>query len=144
MSRRQETVVIEEPLEGVVEVNSEAKEGVQSIPGVYNGPLFVRGQLNIDGAPANVPGLNFRAALCRCGQSKNKPFCDNSHDSAGFRDYGAVGESGELSTETGGPLAIKVVKDGPLLFKGNVTISGGSPASVRASQVCLRPSSCGP
>ena len=92
----------------------------------YNGPLFVRGQLNIDGAPSNAPGLKFRTALCRCGQSKNKPFCDNSHDGAGFRDYGAVGETGEPCAETGGPLAIKAVKDGPLLLKGNVTISGGS------------------
>jgi len=66
----------------------------------YNGPLFVRGQLNIDGAPSNAPGLNFRTALCRCGQSKNKPFCDNSHDGAGFRDYGAVGETGEPCAET--------------------------------------------
>ena len=50
----------------------------------YNGPLFVRGDLAIDGAPEDVPGLNFRAALCRCGASKNKPFCDNSHESAGL------------------------------------------------------------
>ena len=92
----------------------------------YNGPLFIRGQLDIEGAPSNAPGLNFRAALCRCGQSKNKPFCDNSHDGAGFRDYGAIGETGEPGAERGGPLAIKAVKDGPLLLRGNVTISGGS------------------
>ena len=104
----------------------------------YNGPLFVRGQLDIDGAPANVPGLNFRAALCRCGQSKNKPFCDNSHDDAGFRDYGAVGESGAPNAETGGPLAIKAAKDGPLLFKGNITISGASGhSSWQGKQVAL-------
>lgn len=92
----------------------------------YNGPLFVRGQLEIDGAPGDAPGLNFRAALCRCGHSRNKPFCDNSHDSAGFSDYGAVGESGEPNAELGGPLVIKAVKNGPLLVNGNVTISGGS------------------
>lgn len=92
----------------------------------YNGPLFVRGELEIEGAPADAPGLKFRAALCRCGQSKNKPFCDNSHESAGFRDYGAVGETGEPNPESGGPLTIKPVKDGPLMVKGNVTISGGS------------------
>lgn len=92
----------------------------------YNGPLFVRGQLEIDGAPGDAPGLNFRAALCRCGHSRNKPFCDNSHEGAGFSDYGAVGETGEPNTESGGPLAIKAVKNGPLLVKGNVTISGSS------------------
>ncbi len=92
----------------------------------YNGPLFVRGQLNIESAPSSAPGLKFRAALCRCGESKNKPFCDNSHEKAGFRDYGAVGETGEAGSETGGPLSISAIKDGPLLLKGNVTISGGS------------------
>ncbi|MDH3337095.1 MAG: CDGSH iron-sulfur domain-containing protein [Gammaproteobacteria bacterium] len=92
----------------------------------YNGPLFVRGELEIEGAPTDAPGLKFRAALCRCGHSKNKPFCDNSHESTGFRDSGAVGEAGEPNPESGGPLTIKPVKDGPLMVKGNVTISGGS------------------
>ncbi len=92
----------------------------------YNGPLFVRGQLDINSAPESAPGLKFRAALCRCGQSKNKPFCDNSHETTGFKDYGAVGETGEPYAETGGPLAIKAAKDGPLLLKGNVKISRGS------------------
>ncbi len=67
---------------------------VNTVQVAYNGPLFVRGDLHIEGAPINAPGLKFRAALCRCGQSKNKPFCDNSHESADFRDYGAVGKTG--------------------------------------------------
>ncbi len=105
----------------------------------YNGPLFVTGQLEIEGAPTNAPGLKFRAALCRCGQSANKPFCDNSHEGAGFKDYGAVGETGEPDAETGGPLAIKAVKDGPLLFKGNFTISSSGGRSAwhgRQAAIC--------
>lgn len=105
---------------------SETASPENTITVAYNGPLFVRGELAIDGAPSDAPGLKFRAALCRCGQSKNKPFCDNSHEDAGFRDYGAVGETGEPNAESGGPLTIKAVKDGPLMVKGNVTISGGS------------------
>ncbi len=50
-----------------------------------NGPLYVRGDLIIDGAPADMKAVRFRAALCRCGQSKNKPFCDGSHKAAGFQ-----------------------------------------------------------
>lgn len=104
----------------------------------YNGPLFVRGDLDIDGAPEDVPGLKFRAALCRCGESKQKPFCDNSHEEAGFRDYGAVGESGDAGVQAGGPLQVRPVKDGPVLVKGNVTITGSSGReSWRGTQAAL-------
>jgi CDGSH-type Zn-finger protein len=92
----------------------------------YNGPLFARGDLAIRGAPADMPGVRFRAALCRCGQSKNKPFCDNSHAAAGFKDYGAVGQRGDgLKKADGGKLEIKPQKDGPLQVKGNLTIVAG-------------------
>jgi len=96
----------------------------------YNGPLFIRGDLDIADAPENAPGLNFRAALCRCGKSQNKPYCDNSHEKAEFQDYGAVGESGEAKAESGGALKIQPIKDGPLACKGNLTIfnSSGRPA----------------
>ncbi|NQV87923.1 MAG: (4Fe-4S)-binding protein, partial [Woeseiaceae bacterium] len=88
----------------------------------YNGPLFVTGDLDIEDAPTEVPGLKFRAALCRCGQSKNKPYCDNSHESAGFQDHGAVGDRGDSAAETGGPLQIKFAKDGPILVNGTLRV----------------------
>jgi len=91
-----------------------------------NGPLFLRGELELDGAPEDAPGLAFRAALCRCGQSKNKPFCDNSHLDAKFEDYGAVGERGKPLDGTGGLLKISPAKDGPLLVKGKLTLINGS------------------
>ena len=62
---------------------------------VSRGPLYARGELDIDGAGEDQGGLRFRAALCRCGQSRRKPFCDNSHEKAGFADYGAVGKTDE-------------------------------------------------
>ena len=92
----------------------------------HNGPLFAKGDLDIDGAPAGAPGLAFRAALCRCGHSKNKPFCDNSHTGAEFKDSGAVGEIGPGLEETGGKLTVSPLTDGPLLVKGNASITAGS------------------
>lgn len=60
--------------------------GPPQVQPTRNGPLEVRGRITItdhDGAP--VRELT-RATLCRCGASRNKPFCDNSHRLANFRD----------------------------------------------------------
>lgn len=104
----------------------EKASGENTVHVTYNGPLYVRGDLAIDGAPSEAPGLSFRAALCRCGLSRNKPFCDNSHETGEFKDYGAVGDTGPGLDETGGQLSVKAIPDGPILMKGNVTISSGS------------------
>jgi CDGSH-type Zn-finger protein len=49
-----------------------------------NGPYFASGlPLKADGARPHHPG---RYALCRCGASKNKPFCDGTHWAMGFDD----------------------------------------------------------
>jgi len=91
-----------------------------------NGPLYAHGELAIEGAPEEMPGLQYRAALCRCGASANKPYCDNSHVRVGFEDAGAVGERGTALHALGGPLAIKPVADGPLLVSGNLSIRAAS------------------
>jgi CDGSH-type Zn-finger protein/uncharacterized Fe-S cluster protein YjdI len=100
------------------------EENVVSV--MYNGPLYVRGDLEVEGAADDMSGVRYRAALCRCGQSKNKPFCDNSHEAAGFKDYGAVGPSGEALTETGGKLRVGKAPNGPLLLSGNFRIIAAS------------------
>lgn len=93
---------------------------------VYGGPLVVQGDLDIEGAPDDAPGLKFRASLCRCGMSKNKPYCDNSHAAADFKDYGAVGDRGTPLSETGGPLKISLLNNGPLRISGNLRIVSGT------------------
>lgn len=45
---------------------------------IRNGPLLVLGRIEVRGDDGSVQLLP-RASLCRCGASKNKPFCDNSH-----------------------------------------------------------------
>ncbi|HEY9377938.1 MAG TPA: CDGSH iron-sulfur domain-containing protein [Jiangellaceae bacterium] len=51
----------------------------------FNGPLFVRGRVRIVNRRGEVVGEETRVALCRCGASANKPFCDNSHRRINFR-----------------------------------------------------------
>ncbi|GAB3605346.1 hypothetical protein GCM10027413_07550 [Conyzicola nivalis] len=51
-----------------------------------NGPLIVRGDFEIldaDGVP--VPPGRKTVALCRCGVSAIKPFCDGTHKLVGFK-----------------------------------------------------------
>ena len=92
-----------------------------------NGPLYFTGDLQIDGAAADMSGVRLRAALCRCGESDNKPFCDNSHEAAEFRDRGAIGQTGEATLEsTGGTLAVKRIPNGPLIVTGSFAIRAAS------------------
>lgn len=44
-----------------------------------NGPLWVKGGIEIESAGGEVYEKRNRVTLCRCGKSKNKPFCDASH-----------------------------------------------------------------
>ena len=52
-----------------------------------NGPLVIQGAIRVTDHQGNeftLPQGKDVIALCRCGQSKNKPFCDGSHRSCGF------------------------------------------------------------
>ena len=52
-----------------------------------NGPLRIEGDFTIHDQDGRDYGLGGRTALglCRCGHSANKPFCDGSHNRAGFQ-----------------------------------------------------------
>jgi len=50
-----------------------------------NAFLEVRGALEVTSGTGKRLRRGTRTFLCRCGQSKNKPFCDSSHKAAGFQ-----------------------------------------------------------
>ena len=99
-----------------------------------NGAYFLQGDLEIEGAKNDMPGVQFRSALCRCGQSQNKPFCDNSHEQIKFKDYGAVGDKGPGIESEGGKLKVKTITNGPIILEGNLTIYAGSGRSAWQGQ----------
>lgn len=99
------------------------------------GPYALRGDLRLNGEP-----IGFRATLCRCGASKNKPFCDGSHHDAGFSASGEppTGKADMLAVRDG-PLAIDPQVDGPLQVRGNLEITSGTGrvvARVTVARLC--------
>lgn len=66
------------------DVPAEQPERPTVITPSADGPLLVRGDLRIE-VPTG-PARELRAALCRCGASANKPFCDGSHERIGWRE----------------------------------------------------------
>ena len=52
-----------------------------------NGPLLVTGAVTLVDHLGNQFDTTGKEtiALCRCGASKNRPFCDGSHKAAGFQ-----------------------------------------------------------
>jgi len=95
-----------------------------------NGPVALHGELLIEGqAPS------FRATLCRCGASKNKPFCDGAHAAAGFTATGepVTAESTPLA-QRNGPLNVKPLLNGPLLVTGNVEVISGTGRTIHRTQ----------
>jgi CDGSH-type Zn-finger protein/uncharacterized Fe-S cluster protein YjdI len=86
------------------------------------GPYAFRGQLQIDGVDKG-----YRATLCRCGASQNKPFCDGSHKAAGFTASGEPDTvSADMLSVRDGVLAIDPQTDGPLQVRGNLEITSGT------------------
>ena len=53
---------------------------------VNDGPLWVRGGIPVEAADGFQYEVRNRQTLCRCGQSKNKPFCDGTHWKIDFKD----------------------------------------------------------
>jgi CDGSH-type Zn-finger protein/uncharacterized Fe-S cluster protein YjdI len=61
------------------------RDGVLAIDPQLNGPLRVRGNLEIVSGTGRVVARVTSAYLCRCGGSASKPFCDGTHTKIGFK-----------------------------------------------------------
>src|SRR5205814_9400108 len=52
---------------------------------IRNGPYIVTGEVELIDADGNKFPVEKRMALCRCGASTEKPFCDGTHSKVGFK-----------------------------------------------------------
>ena len=94
-----------------------------------NGPLAFHADMEVGGH-----GHALRATLCRCGASRNKPFCDGSHGKVAFSASGEPAtQQSALLAMRGGPLTIEPRTDGPLKVIGPLEVCSGTGRTVTRS-----------
>jgi CDGSH-type Zn-finger protein len=59
---------------------------IEDLPAGVSGPLWVKGGIVVESSDGQTYESRNRQTLCRCGKSKNKPFCDGCHIDFGFDD----------------------------------------------------------
>jgi len=108
-----------------------------------DGPLFARGDLQIVDESGQLVLKETRAALCRCGQSRNKPLCDGSHREIEFTADStltpAALERGDGDEPENCSLTIRVANPGPLMIRGSAELAsdkGNECAHVRTGAFC--------
>ena len=90
-----------------------------------DGPLYLRGDVELTTPDEETLLEDTRVALCRCGLSANKPLCDNSHQD----EFRAAGSAGQNSTGTeeqliADSLDVTPISDGPLALRGEFELRG--------------------
>jgi CDGSH-type Zn-finger protein len=68
------------------DAQAEEPEFIPSVAIVPDGPLWVRGGIPVEAPDGFTYEVRNRVTLCRCGHSKNKPYCDGTHAEVGFTD----------------------------------------------------------
>lgn len=88
---------------------------------IKNGPINIRGAINLKTNFQDNGQETHRASLCRCGLSKNKPFCDASHRKT-FKEPGNLDHRPASKTKQNASKTINIIciEDGPLMCQGNV------------------------
>ncbi len=105
-----------------------------------NGPLLCTGDIEVQDANGTVLEKSDDVALCRCGHSGNKPFCDGSHRDAGFSDDSCFTDDKAEPPGADGTLVITVRDNAMLIAKGAMTINSadGSCSTTRNKAALCR------
>ncbi len=91
-----------------------------------DGPLYVKGNLELHARQSVT--TETRAALCRCGASHYKPFCDNTHLDIEFKDAGSFEAEHSHEVRPGqatGKLVISPQANGPFFLQGDLELRSG-------------------
>lgn len=111
---------------------------VNTLRVLENGPNALHADIEIVGK-----GTMRRATLCRCGRSKEKPFCDGAHGPARFMASGEpVVVAGDNLAARGGKLTVRPLPDGPNELRGNLELLSGTGRRLRQAE-SIRLCRCG-
>ena len=104
------------------------------------GPLCLTGRIQVE-VDGEIVADTDDVALCRCGHSNNKPFCDGSHRRVGVSDPGVI-LGGRLAPgrdepAADDPVVIVCATDGPLLVRGPLTVAASDGETVRGTKGAL-------
>lgn len=98
----------------------EVPHAINRVAVLENGPLALQGDLEVEGQAMT------RATLCRCGKSKNKPYCDYAHVKEGFEATGEPSLEAKTDEVDRGPVTVSRMADGCLKVDGPVEITSGT------------------
>jgi CDGSH-type Zn-finger protein len=84
-------------------MSEDSHDGKPAITPAPNGPLLVRNLERLRNSKGDVLETSARIALCRCGGSANKPFCDGTHRRIGFSGENTAERSGDRVEDYAGP-----------------------------------------
>ena len=89
-----------------------------------HGPLYFQGDLTVQDEKGKLLLKDTRIAFCRCGLSKIKPFCDNTHARVGFEDAEELTGRKIVASEPlpQGKVTVILMKNGPIRLLGPVTV----------------------
>lgn len=68
------------------EVQQVSTENTTKIKVVKDGPLMIYGNIDVENIDGSIAKKEKTTAFCRCGASKNKPYCDGKHKDIDFKD----------------------------------------------------------
>jgi CDGSH-type Zn-finger protein len=83
-----------------------------------DGPLLIRGRVRlVDGQGREIDHRRDPIALCRCGKSRLRPFCDGTHRLVGFRAPGAPELGRSYRIRDDGSVVVEVSDQGSVAFR---------------------------
>ena len=118
------------PLEAPPESNSAAVQA--------RGPIYVRARVTVPGGEHATLVEYTRVALCRCGASANKPYCDGSHKRTAFADDGACpNPPPSVAGPAVGEVTVHPIPNGPLMVEGKIEFRAADGSTFTTEKVWL-------